>query len=252
MQHVGLTQRWRAQRWQRATRNAHTASQAPGAPNDRSFFLSLDVTDRNAPAKAVAAAVARFGTIDILVNNAGYGHLGIFEEASEEDIERQFETNVFGMMRVTRVALPVMRQQRSGHILNLSSIDGKVAFDLCALYGASKFAAEGFSTNLAKDVASFGINVTIICPGYFRTDFLDPSSVRYAGNHIDDYASARSPVEAAYKEFSHKQLSDPKKFGPVVVQMAHSEKPPMHFLVGSDAVEYARAEITTRATEMDQ
>ncbi|WP_345790606.1 oxidoreductase [Agrobacterium pusense] len=232
-------------------RNADSVTKALGE-SDRLLPLALDVTDRDAPKEAVAAAVERFGRIDVLVNNAGYGHLGIFEEASEEDIETQFQTNVFGLMRVTRAVLPVMRGQKSGHIINLSSIGGKVAFDLCTLYGASKFAVEGFSVNLAKDVASFGINVTVVSPGYFRTDFLDPSSVRFAGNRISDYDGVRGAVEAAYKDHSHQQLGDPEKFGPAIVKMASASKPPMHFLVGSDAVQYARDEISARSAEMDQ
>jgi short-subunit dehydrogenase len=111
------------------------------------------------------------------VNNTGYGQLGIFEESSEEDVSRQFETNVFGLMRVTRAVLPVIRKQRSGHIINFSSIAGLAAYDLCTLYGGSKFAVDGFSINLARDVQPFGISVTAVEPGFFRTDFLDPSSV---------------------------------------------------------------------------
>ncbi|MCA1551809.1 SDR family NAD(P)-dependent oxidoreductase [Bradyrhizobium sp. BRP19] len=233
-------------------RDENSVRKALGDNSDRTLFLSLDVIDAEAPRKAVDAAVARFGRIDVLVNNAGYGHLGLFEEASEEDIERQFETNVFGLMRVTRAVLPVMRRQKSGHIINLSSIGGKVAFDLCTLYGASKFAVEGFSVNLAKDVASFGINVTVVSPGYFRTDFLDPSSVRFAGNRIADYDQVRDAVEAAYKSHSHQQLGDPAKFGPAIVKMAGAEKPPVHFLVGSDAIEFARIELAARSAEIDQ
>lgn len=214
--------------------------------------LALDVTEVAASNVAVASAVERFGRIDVLVNNAGYGHLGIFEKASEEDIEAEFQTNVFGLMRVTRAVLPVMRQQRAGHIINLSSIGGKVAFDLCTLYGTSKFAVEGFSANLAKDVGSFGINVTVVSPGYFRTDFLDPSSIRFSGNRIADYDDVRDAVEAAYKDYSHKQLGDPAKFGPAFVDLARASKPPIHFLVGSDAVQFARGEAAARNAELDQ
>jgi len=233
------------------SRNPDSLREAISGDSERTLFLPLDVTDHEAPKRAVEAAIQRFGGIDILVNNAGYGQIGIFEETSEADIERQFETNVFGLMRMTRAVLPTMRAQRAGHIINLSSIGGKVAFDLCTIYGASKFAVEGFSVNLAKDLESFGINVTVVSPGFFRTDFLDPSSVRLAGDHIADYEPIRRKFEGAYQGMNHRQLGDPAKFGDAIVKMAAAEKPPLHFLAGSDAVGYVREEIAARSTEME-
>jgi NAD(P)-dependent dehydrogenase (short-subunit alcohol dehydrogenase family) len=199
----------------------------------------------------VDTAVSRFGRIDVLVNNAGYGQLGVFEESSEEDVALQFETNVFGLMRVTRAALPIMRKQRSGHIINFGSIASLAAYDLCTLYGASKFAVEGFSINLARDVRSFGISVTVVEPGFFRTDFLDPSSARFSGNEIDDYDEARKKAEAEYKDANHKQPGDPAKVGPAIVELANADTPPLHLLLGSDALDTARTEVAARTLELD-
>jgi NAD(P)-dependent dehydrogenase (short-subunit alcohol dehydrogenase family) len=233
------------------SRSADSLSHAISGDPDHILFLPLDVTDRDAPRRAVEAAVQRFGRIDVLVNNAGYGHIGLFEETSETDIERQFDTNVFGLMRMTRAVLPTMRAQRSGHIINLSSVGGRVAFDLCTIYGASKFAVEGFSVNLAKDLEPCGIRVTVVSPGFFRTDFLDPSSVRLADNHIADYDSTRRKFEDAYRGMNHHQLGDPAKFGAAMVKMAAAENPPLHFLVGSDAVGFVHDEIAARSSEME-
>jgi NAD(P)-dependent dehydrogenase (short-subunit alcohol dehydrogenase family) len=218
---------------------------------DRVLAQQLDVTASDAPQRVVAAAVERFGRIDVLVNNAGYGQLGIFEESSEGDVERQFETNVFGLMRVTRAVLPVMRRQRSGHIINFSSIGGLAAYDLCTLYGGSKFAVEGFSINLARDVEPFGINVTAVEPGFFRTDFLDPSSAHFSGNKIADYEAARTKAETEYQQANHQQPGDPAKLGPAIVELTNAKAPPLRLLLGSDALATAREELAARSVEID-
>ncbi|AHF78118.1 Putative Short chain dehydrogenase\3-oxoacyl-[acyl-carrier-protein] reductase [Sodalis praecaptivus] len=226
----------------RATYPAHT---------DRLLLQSLDVTDATGPQRVVDAAVERFGAVDVLVNNAGYGHLGLFEEAAEEDVQRQLETNVAGMMRMTRAILPMLRSQRSGHIINIGSIAGLADFDFCTLYGMSKFAVEGFSVNLARDLAPFGIHVTVVEPGYFRTDFLDASSVRYSGNPIADYDDVRAQTEALYQGYNHKQPGDPAKFGPAILRLANEKTPPRHLLLGSDALAIVRKALTARLAEMD-
>lgn len=232
-------------------RNLEAARAAFTEHTERLLILQLDVTDPPGPQAVVDAAIGRFGTIDVLVNNAGYGHLGIFEESSEEDVKRQFDTNVFGMTRMTRTVLPVMRGQHSGHIINISSIGGVIGFDLCTLYGMSKFAVNGFSVNLAHDLAPLGIHVTVVEPGYFRTDFLDATSIRFADNRIGDYEDVRERVETAYKSYSHRQPGDPVKIGPAIVQLANAETPPLHLLLGSDAVEIARKGLTARLAEID-
>jgi NAD(P)-dependent dehydrogenase (short-subunit alcohol dehydrogenase family) len=232
-------------------RDIDSARKALGEQTERLFLQPLDVTASDTIKSAVAAAVERFGSIDVLVNNAGYGQLGIFEESSEEDVRRQFDTNVLGLMEVTRAVLPTVRRQRSGHIINIASIAGLLAFDLCTLYGVSKFAVEGFSINLARDLAPLGIHVTVVEPGYFRTDFLDPSSARFAGNRIEDYSEAREKAEAAFKAYNHRQPGDPSKFGPAILNLVNAEKPPIHLLLGSDALALVRKELADRSAEID-
>ncbi|AJG22287.1 oxidoreductase [Cupriavidus basilensis] len=232
-------------------RNVETARSAFSEHTERLLVFPLDVTSASGTQAAVDASIARFGTIDVLVNNAGYGHLGIFEESSADDLQRQFETNVFGLATMTRAVLPTLRRQRSGHIINIGSVGGLVGFDLCTLYGMSKFAVEGFSVNLARDVAPLGIHVTVVEPGHFRTDFLDDSSARFSGNPIDDYEEVRSKVESAYRSFNHQQLGDPAKLGTAVVQVAHAETPPLHLLLGSDAIETVRNDLKKRLVEIE-
>ena len=215
-------------------RNPDTLTEALGGPNERFLPVALDVT-RPEDAAAAAAATARFGRIDVLVNNAGYGQLGAFEEVSAEDIMRQFETNVFGLMHVTRAVLPVLREQRSGHIFNLSSIGGKRGGDRYSIYAASKFAVEGFSESLSAEMAPFGVHVTVVEPGFFRTDFLKTSSVRYGSQTIDDYADGSAASQAFYEDRSGQQAGDPVKLAQALLTLAAAPAPPTRFAVGSDA-----------------
>ncbi len=156
-------------------------------PPDKLFVAALDVAVAGQAESAVAATIARFGGIDVLVNNAGYGQLGAFEQQGPADAERQFATNVFGVFNVTRAILPIMRKQRGGRIFNITPIGGLRGGPGASLYAASKFAVEGFSESLALEIAEFGIALTLVEPGFFRTDFLDPSSIRYGDNRIVDY-----------------------------------------------------------------
>ncbi len=218
-----------------AARNPDTLAEALGGPNERLLPVALDVTHPEDAQAAVSAAMARFGRIDVLVNNAGYGQLGAFEEVSAEDITRQFETNVFGLMHVTRAVLPVLRSQRSGHIFNLSSIGGKRGGDRYSIYAASKFAVEGFSESLSAELAPFGIRVTVVEPGFFRTDFLETSSVRYGSHRVDDYADASAASQAFYEDRSGQQAGDPAKLALALLTLAADPNPPTRFAVGSDA-----------------
>ncbi|RZA33887.1 MAG: SDR family NAD(P)-dependent oxidoreductase, partial [Lysobacteraceae bacterium] len=197
----------------------------------------------------IDAAVTRFDRIDVLVNNAAYGLLGNFEELSPEEIDQQFDVNVFGVMHVLRAALPVLRKQRAGHIINIASIAGVTGFDGASVYCATKYAIEGLSSSLALELDKFGIKVTTVEPGFFRTDFLDQSSVRYGKNVIDDYAMHGS-VEGAYGAYHGKQLGDPIKLGSVVVRLAGMDKPPKQFLAGSDALAMASTAIDARLSEL--
>src|ERR1700712_2877569 len=157
-----------------------------GPDSDQLLNLALDVADATQAQAAVDAAVKTFGTIDVLVNNAGYGHLGFFEEVTMQDVQAQFSTNLFGIFNVTWAALPLMRSARRGRIFNVSSLAGILGAELCSLYSASKFALEGFSESLAKEVAPFGLHVTIVEPGPFRTNFLTPESLCFSDKPIAD------------------------------------------------------------------
>ena len=219
--------------------------------HDRLLALDLDVTDAAQAQAAVQAAVARFGRIDVLVNNAGYGQLGLFEESTAVDAQAQFATNVFGLFHVTRAVLPVMRQQRAGHVLNISSMAGIRGRAGTALYSASKFAVEGFSEGLAQELAPFGIRVTIVEPGAFRTDFLDGQSMRFGSQSIADYAAQSAELNAGFGARNHLQPGDPARLATVLLQLAAHPKPPLRFAAGSDAVTVIGAKIEALRGELE-
>lgn len=219
---------------------------------ERLLVLRLDVTDPAQARDAVDRAVATFGRIDVLVNNAGYGQLGMFEENSADDVRKQFDTNVHGTLHVTRAVLPVMRRQRAGRIFNLSSIGGMVGFEGASIYCAAKFAVEGFSESLALEVARFGIQVTIVQPGFFRTDFLDGSSVRYGAEAIPDYAPASAALRGGCEDYSHRQPGDPDKLGRAIVELAGVPQAPLRFAAGSDALDYIAGKLDAARAELAQ
>lgn len=198
-------------------------------------FIPLDVADPAQAQAATQAAVERFGRIDVLVNNAGYSILGNFEAITAADLERQMATNFYGVAHVMRAVLPIMRNQRSGRIFNISSVAGVVGLKHCSAYGASKFAVEGLSLAVAEEVAQFGIHITLVEPGFFRTGLLEPSHVRWASNAVDDYAAEGSP-EAMWSPYDGVQPGDPAKLGEALVGLAGRESPPRMFVAGSDAV----------------
>jgi NAD(P)-dependent dehydrogenase (short-subunit alcohol dehydrogenase family) len=205
---------------------------------DRLLIHGLDVTVQGEDAYgAVArAAVERFGRIDVLVNNAGFGDLTAFEEADQAQIQRTFETNLFGLMRVTRAVLPVMRRQGAGRILNVSSSAGNDGRGP-ALYHTSKAAARAFSEALSFELGSFGIKVTNVAPGLFRTDFLDPSSMRnHAAYELSAYDDHRAMITRFTEGVNHKQAGDPARLGRLLVEVAAADDPPLHLVVGADAI----------------
>lgn len=218
----------------------------------RLLALRLDVTDPAQARDAVDRAIGVFGRIDVLVNNAGYGQLGMFEENGADDVVRQFDTNVHGTMHVTRAVLPAMRRQRAGRIFNLSSIGGMVGFEGASIYCAAKFAVEGFSESLALEVARFGIQVTIVQPGFFRTDFLDGSSVRYGAEAIPDYADASSALRGGYDGYSHRQPGDPARLARAIVELAGVPKAPLRFAAGTDALRYLHDKLDAARGELRQ
>ncbi len=231
-------------------RRPESVTQALGE-NERLLALPLDVTVPEQAAAAVEAAVKMFGRIDVLVNNAGFGQFGPFEEASPEEVETQFRVNVFGTMHVTRAILPTMRAQKSGRIFNLSSIAGLKGAAMSSLYCASKFAMEGWSESLAAEVSPFGIQVTAVEPGFFRTDFLDVSSVRYTEITQPEYAEGMAQLRGWLDGKNQQQEGDPVKLAQVLVEVAAKPEQPLHLLMGSDAIAWMedRIQRDTRATE---
>lgn len=198
--------------------------------------LSLDVTHEDQAIAAVHEAVKKFGRIDVLINNAGYGLLGAVEESSAEEVEAIFRTNVFGLLNVTRSVLPIMRRQRSGHIINLSSMAGYQTTPILGIYGATKFAVEGISEALSAETRAFGIHVTAIGPGFFRTDFVDDSSLQHTKTRIDDYSAMTEKTRSFAKDVNHKQMGDPVKLAEVVMSLIELSNPPLRLPLGLDAL----------------
>lgn len=211
----------------------------------RLLLVELDVAVEAQALPAVEAAVARFGRIDVLVNNAAYGQLGNLEEVPMADIARQFAVNVYGPMHMLQAALPGMRRRRAGHVINISSVGGLVGFNGASVYCATKYAIEGLSASLALELQPFGIHVTAVEPGFFRTEFLDQSSVRYGARAIEDYAALGS-VEDAYSPYRGKQLGDPARLAAAIIRLAAMDAPPTQFLAGSDAVAMTGAALDAR------
>jgi NAD(P)-dependent dehydrogenase (short-subunit alcohol dehydrogenase family) len=197
----------------------------------------LDITDESSAERAVAAAVERFGRIDVLVNNAANFFGGFFEELSPQQVRSQIETNLFGPMTVARAVLPVMRKQRSGLVIAISSTGGVVGGAFTSAYAASKFGLEGWMESLADEVAQYGIRTMIVEPGFFRTELLEPESTTYAELSIDDYAERTAQTIPTWHAMNGKQAGDPSKLARALVQLADSEEPPLRWVAGADAVE---------------
>jgi NAD(P)-dependent dehydrogenase (short-subunit alcohol dehydrogenase family) len=206
------------------------AALAPG----RSRGVILDVTQTATIVPTVERIEREIGPIDVLVNNAGYGHEGLVEESSMEDLRRQFDVNFFGAVAVIKAVLPAMRQRRSGFIINVTSMGGIITLPGLGFYHASKFALEGLSESLGKEVKDFGIHVTAVEPGGFRTDWAARSMVR-APRSIADYDALMNPIRERRQAQSGKQIGDPSKLAVAVVKLVNSENPPAHLLLGSDA-----------------
>ncbi|AWW41338.1 oxidoreductase [Streptomyces cadmiisoli] len=204
---------------------------------DRLLALALDVTDEAAAVSAVAAAVDAFGGIDVLVNNAGRGVLGAVEETSADAVRAVYDTNVFGLLHVTRAVLPVMRNQNQGHIINLSSIGGFSSVAGFGVYCSTKFAVEGLSEAMRQELAPLGVNVTIIEPGYFRTDFLDATSLDVQERTITDYAATSGAVRDAVPGLNHAQPGDPVKGAAAILAIAAAEAPPLRLQLGTDSAD---------------
>jgi len=216
-------------------RNPERVSSALGAHDDL-LVVKLDVTSPDDARDAARAAVARFGRIDVLVNNAGNFNAGFFEEISPEDFRSQVETTLFGPVNVTRAVLPVMRAQRSGLVVAISSTAGIVGQAFCTAYAASKFGVEGWLESLTPEVEPFGIRTMLVEPGFFRTELLSPESTRYAEASIEDYAERTEQTVAGWKSMNGLQGGDPAKLADALVQLARHADPPVRFVAGADAV----------------
>lgn len=213
--------------------------------HDNLRTIRLDVTRAPDAEAAVRAAVATFGRLDVLVNNAGNFFAGFFEELSPEQVRNQMETLLFGPMNVTRAALPVMRQQRSGLVVSISSTAGIAGQMFCTAYAAAKFGIEGWMESLAPEIAPFGIRTMLVEPGFFRTELLTDDSTTYAKPTIDDYAARTKEIVAAWKSMNGKQGGDPAKLADAIVKLVELEEPPIRFAAGADAVQVFETKATT-------
>jgi NAD(P)-dependent dehydrogenase (short-subunit alcohol dehydrogenase family) len=216
-------------------RNTERVSSALGEHDDLQI-VRLDVTDAAAAEAAVHAAVDRFGRIDVLVNNAGNFYAGFFEEIRPEDFRAQIETTLFGPINVTRAVLPVLRAQRSGLVVTISSTAGLTGGEFLTAYAASKFGLEGWMESLVPEIAPFGIRTMLVEPGFFRTELLTPESTSYAESSIDDYAERTKQTVDAWNSMNGQQGGDPAKLANALIEVASQEVPPLRFGAGADAV----------------
>jgi NAD(P)-dependent dehydrogenase (short-subunit alcohol dehydrogenase family) len=201
----------------------------------------MDVSNETQVKAAAAQAIEKFGQIDVLVNNAGYGLLSGVEEATDAEVRKQYDTNVFGLLNVTRAILPKMRKQRSGHVINVSSVFGFGSMGGWGLYGSTKFAVEGITEALALEVAPLGIKVTAVEPGLFSTDFLDTNSLFQSANAIDDYKDTVGAMRSGVVGLHGNQPGDPAKLGQAFIKLVNAENPPVHLPLGTDTVAFYRA-----------
>lgn len=214
--------------------------------------LALDITDPAAASAAAQAAVARFGRIDVLVNNAGNFYAGYFEEISDSQFRAQMETNFFGPLNVTRAILPIMRKQRSGQIITVTSTAALIGMEFCAAYAASKFALEGWLESLHFDVKPYGIDVMAVEPGFFRTELLvEGSSTIWPELAISDYAGRTAQTIAAWKGMNGQQGGDPAKLAAALLQLSNSTELPQRFVAGADAMEMTEAKLKTVQAQIE-
>ncbi len=235
------------------SRDAAELRRAVGVESADLLLMAVDLTDEASVGEAIRATIGQFGRIDVVVNNAGYGQLGSLEELTDEEAKANFEVNVFGTLNVIRQVMPQLRQQQSGHILNLSSIAGITGgFPGWGIYCATKFAVEGLSEALAAEVAPFGVKVTIVEPGYFRTEFLSSGSLRVAEAPMDEYALVRESETLHQAQIRGNQPGDPAKAAAAMIRIAAEPNPPLHLLLGQDAYDLAGMKIKSLQDDMTQ
>jgi NAD(P)-dependent dehydrogenase (short-subunit alcohol dehydrogenase family) len=224
-------------------RNTERVSKSIGAASDNLLVAKMDVTNSKEIEAAVKSSLDKFGTIDVLVNNAGNFYAGFFEELSPRQMELQLATSLFGPMNVTRAVLPIMRKNRAGHIITISSTAGLVGYEYCSAYSASKFGLEGWMDCLAPEVAPFGIHTTIVEPGFFRTGLLTPASTIWAENSCEDYATKNAELRPFWTSMNGKQGGDPAKLATALIKIANENEPPKRWLAGADAIATAEQKV---------
>jgi len=220
--------------------------------NPNLLVVLLDVTNEAQVQKAVGAGIEKFGRIDVLVNNAGHGLLSAVEEASDKEVRANYESNVFGLLAVTRAILPHMRKQRAGHVINLSSVGGLKGFTGWGLYGSTKFAVEGITESMAIELAPLGIKATTVEPGFFRTDFLDSTSLTRTENIIEDYDATVGAMRKFATDVNKRQPGDPKKLAQAFIKLANAANPPVHLLLGKDTLAYYREKLAAMEKEITE
>ncbi|GAB3254216.1 SDR family NAD(P)-dependent oxidoreductase [Kineosporia babensis] len=236
------------ERGENVAATTRSAARMPEHPN--LLVREVDLADEKQVAEAVAATQERFGRLDVVVNNAGYGHLAAVEEVTDAEARTMFDVQIFGAWNVLRAALPLLRAQRSGHIVNISSIVGLVPFPGWGLYAAGKFALEGLSESLAAEVADFGIKVNLIEPGYLRTDFLRPVSIALPSAPVDAYPAVREMTKQ-HLAMPGTQLGDPVKAAAAIIQVVEAGNAPLHQLLGSDSYALATAKLEALRAEVE-
>ncbi|USK31364.1 SDR family NAD(P)-dependent oxidoreductase (plasmid) [Bacillus sp. CMF21] len=219
--------------------SAESLADKLGNPENLQVVL-LDITNEQQAIAAANQAIQKFGQIDVLVNNAGYGLLSAVEEATADEVRENFETNVFGLLKVTRAVLPHMREKRSGHIINISSVGGLSGYIGWGVYGSTKFAVEGLTETLALELAPLGIHATVVAPGFFRTEFLDAASLTRSGHIIPDYDQTVGEMRKFATQANKKQPGDPVKLAKAIAKVANAEKPPVHLPLGKDSLQRYR------------
>jgi NAD(P)-dependent dehydrogenase (short-subunit alcohol dehydrogenase family) len=219
--------------------------------NENLFVTPLDVTNETQAHEAAKQAIVKFGRIDVLVNNAGYGLLSAVEETSADEVRRNYETNVFGTLNVIRAILPYMRKQRGGHVINLSSVGGLRGSVGWGLYASTKFAVEGFTESMALELAPLGIHATAVEPGYFRTNFLDTTSLSCPANFIDDYVETVGKMRTMATQVNRKQPGDPRKLAQAIIKLAYADHPPVHLPLGKDTLRDYREKTESFEKDID-
>jgi NAD(P)-dependent dehydrogenase (short-subunit alcohol dehydrogenase family) len=231
-------------------RNPSTLDGLLAEAADRALAVALDVTRPDEVAAAVEAAEHRFGAVDVLVNNAGYGYVGAIEEGEEDGVRALFETDVFGLWSMTKAVLPGMRRRGRGHVVNISSVGGMVTYPAVGFYHMAKFAVEGFSDTLAQELAPFGIGVTVVAPGAFRTDFRG-SSMQQSAVRLPEYADTAGKARDRVLAGHGTQENDPALGARAIITAVEADAPPVHLVIGGDALDQVRAKLARLSQELD-